>query len=373
MILKVEELKNLAQIILPAVESTDLTALPETLELVASNGILNFSITNKEYLLDVGMNIDSNVSFEATVNATLFLKLISSTTTDTVDLTVTENSLVIKGNGVYKLPLIFEDGQLFKIPRIEIDNIDSEFDVEGDILFGILKYNTRQLSTGILSRPVQKMYYVDEEGAITFTSGACVNKFTLQSPVKLLFNQRLVKLFKLFKNTKVHLIIGNTQLNDEITQTKIRFEADNIKLTAILSCDESMIKSVPVNAIRNRAYNQYTYSVTVNTNKFNDAINRMKLFVGATKLLIPYIKLTFTNEGIILSDIEVTNTENVKYSKDINQFDDSYQLVLDLNDLQAVLDTYSESDLTFNFGDGQCLVVSRVSIKNIIPEVSVNT
>jgi hypothetical protein len=45
---------------------------------------------------------------------------------------------------------------------------------------------------------------------------------------------------------------------------------------------------------------------------------------------------------------------------------------LDLNDLQAVLDTYSESDLTFNFGDGQCLVVSRVSIKNIIPEVSVN-
>ena len=154
MILKVEELKNLSSIILPAVESTDLTSLPETLELVASNGVLKFSITNKEYLLDVSMNIDFEESFEATVNATLFLKLISQTTTELVELSVTDSSLIIKGNGTYKLPLIFDNDVLFKIPRIDIDNVLTEFDIEGDILVNILKYNTKQISTGILSRPV---------------------------------------------------------------------------------------------------------------------------------------------------------------------------------------------------------------------------
>lgn len=372
MILKVEDLKNLAQTILPAVESTDLTALPETLELVAKNGILNFSVTNKEYLLDVAMTIDYEEDFEATVNATLFLKLISSTTTDTVEINVKDNFLIIKGNGSYKLPLIFENNTLFKIPRINIESIDTEFDIEGDILFSILKYNTRQLSTGILSRPVQKMYYMDEKGAITFTSGACVNKFDLPSKVKLLFNQRLVKLFKLFKGVKTHLVIGSTKISEEITQTKIRFEANNIKLTAILSGDEGMIKSIPAEAIRNRAYNQYIYSVNVNTNQFNDALNRIKLFVGGAKLLIPYIKLTFNSDGIIVSDIDSKNIEVIKYSSVPSNFTDDYVLIVDLNELQAVLDTCTESDLTFNFGDKQCLVISRVSIKNIIPEVSMD-
>lgn len=369
MILKVKDLKDLSGIILPAVESTDLTALPETLELVASNGILNFSITNKEYLLDVSVPIDYDEKFEATVNATLFLKLISQTSTELIELFVKDNSLIIKGNGTYNLPLIFQNNELFKIPRIVIDTIDSEFDIEGDLLFNILKYNTKQISTGILSRPVQKMYYIDNEGAITFTSGACVTKFNLDKPIKLLFNQRLVKLFKLFKNNKVHFTLGHTNISNELTQTKIKFEINNIKLTAIVSSDTDMINSVPVKAIRDRAYKDYPYSISVNTSKFNDSINRMKLFIGDGKSLISYIKLTFNSDSLILSDIDNINTESVSYSSSSLSLDKPYTLAIDLIDLQAVLDTYLGSDLILNFGDHQALVISRVSIKNIIPEV----
>lgn len=49
------------------------------------------------------------------------------------------------------------------------------------------------------------MYYFDKDGALTFTSGACVNKFTANVQSKLLFNDRLVKLFKLFKDASVHV------------------------------------------------------------------------------------------------------------------------------------------------------------------------
>ena len=98
----------------------------------------------------------------------------------------------------------------------------------------------------------------------------------------------------------------------------------------------------------------------------------LESFVGGAKLLIPYIKLTFNSDGIIVSDIDSKNIETIKYSSVPTNFTDDYILIVDLNELQAVLDTCTEADLTFNFGDKQCLVISRLSIKNIIPEVSMD-
>ena len=133
-----------------------------------------------------------------------------------------------------------------------------------------------------------------------------------------------------------------------------------------------MLKSVPVSAIRSRAYKDYPYSVTVDTSIFNDAVNRMKLFVGAEKSLISYVKITFNSNSLILSDTDNKNTEIINYTSINKVIDSSYSLVIDLNDLQAVLDTYFDSNITFNFGDNQALIISRVSIKNIIPEVLMN-
>ena len=75
---------------------------------------------------------------------------------------------------------------------------------------------------------------MDEKGAITFTNGACVNSFTLEQPVKLLFNNRLVKLFKLFKDESVKFTIGYDPISDDIIQTKVRFATSDIIITAIL-------------------------------------------------------------------------------------------------------------------------------------------
>lgn len=374
MILKTDNLKELSQTILPAVESTDISSLPETLELIASNGILNFNVTNKEYFLNVKLPVDPNEEFHATINAILFLRLISQLTTETVELTIDNSSLVIKANGVYHIALIFEEDKLFHLPVITIEVVDEIFHINGDSLFSILKYNTKQISTGILSRPVQKMYYVDENGAITFTSGACVNKFInpLNKPIKLLFNQRLVKLFKLFKDLNVVFKVGHSDLDNGFKQSKVQFESSNIVLTAILPSDSDMLNSVPVSAIRSRAETNYPCNVYVDTSTFSDAINRMKLFVAINKAIIPYLKLVFTSDCVLIQDLDGKNVEKVTYSKDQSFEMDEYYLVVDLNELQSVLDTCSESILKFSFGDSQAMVISRLNIKNIIPEVRID-
>ena len=133
MIIRIEDLKNVSQTILTAVDSNELSIITETLELKIENNILYMNVTNREYYAQVKLNMNNEEEFHATVNANLFLKLVSQITTDTVEFSISGNSLVIKANGTYKLPLIYDDDKLLELPIINIDNITSEFDIDGDM------------------------------------------------------------------------------------------------------------------------------------------------------------------------------------------------------------------------------------------------
>ena len=156
MILRIEDLKDVCNKILSAVDSSELSVLTETLELKAENKILYMSVTNREYYVKVKLDLGEDVSFHVTVNANLFLKLISQTTTDTVEITIDNNTLVVKGNGIYKLPLIYDNDKLLELPEIKINNVTSEFDISGDALVSILTYNSKEIAKGNIVRPVQK-------------------------------------------------------------------------------------------------------------------------------------------------------------------------------------------------------------------------
>ena len=369
MIVRIEDLKSISQTILTAVDSNELSVITETLELKVSNNILYMNVTNREYYAQVRLHVDNEEEFQATVNANLFLKLVSQITTDTVEFSISGNSLVIKANGTYRLPLIYDNDKLLELPEIKIDNVTSEFDISGDILVSILQYNSKQLNIGAISKPVQKMYYVDEKGALTFTSGACVNSFILEKPVKMLLNSRLVKLFKLFKGEKVHFKIGYDAISDEIIQTKVKFESKNVIITAILFCDDSMVNSVPVTAIRNRAFADYPYSVNLNKDAFLQMINRLLLFTASSsKELTACCTFEFTKDKVIVYDMEKENREVIYYNNNSN-IEDTYITILDLNDLKGILNTCIEQYATFKFGDEQAVLICRGNVVNVIPEM----
>ena len=369
MIIKSDELKQVCSKILSAVDSNELSVLTETLQLATEDNNLILSVTNREYFVEVKLPITCSENFYATVNANLFLKLISQITTSDIELTVDSTSLNVTGNGKYKLPLIFDNDQLLQLPEILINNPMKTFSISSDILMSILQYNSKELLKGTISRPVQKLYYIDEQGAITFTSGACVNNFTLPECTKFLLNDRLVKLFKLFQNSDVNITIGYDPISDSIIQTKIKFENNMIKLTAILSCDETMLNSVPVAAIRGRANNIYPYSVNIDKNALLQTINRLLLFNtnGTKGNLKPYSIFEFNHDNVRIWDVAKINNEVISYNN--SNIDDNYCATLDLIDLKMTLETCSEQYLTLNFGDSQAVVLARGNIKNIIPEV----
>lgn len=373
MILKTKKLQEVCSKILPAVESTELSSILDVLQLKTVDKVLCLSVTNKEYYVEVKLDITDEVDFHATVSATLFLKLVSQLTAEDIELTVSDNVLNIKANGSYKIPLIFEGEQLMELPVINIENVVKEFDISSGILNSILNYNTKELDKGTISRPIQKFFYVDEKGAITFTTGACVNSFELAQPVKILLNKRLVKLFKLFQDCSVHfkLAYDAVEGSTDIVQTKVQFVASNIVITSILSCDDSMLSQIPVNAIRGRADNIYPHSVVLSKNDLMATLGRLMLFTSSSSEidLKQNIMFVFGSDSVTVSDIKGENKEVLKYLNKESGIVDEYRANLDIMDLKLTLDTCVEPSITLSFGDGNAFILSRGSIKNVIPEV----
>lgn len=363
MILNSEEIKDVCSKILTAVDNSNLSTITETLELIAQENVLYLNVTNREYYVQIKLPISESTEFHATVNASVFLKLISQITTDTIELLALEKSLVIKGNGKYELPLIFEGEQLLQLPKIEINNTTTELDVSSDILLSILNYNLKELNKGLITNSVQRLCYIDEEGCITFTTGACVNKFNLSSPIKILLKPTIVKLFKLFKNTEVHITLGQDSISSDIVQTKIKFDCGNVVLTAIISCDESLVNAVPAKVIRNMATDGYPHLVMLNKDKLVQAINRLLLFSN-TKT---YAKFNFTplEVEIVLNDI---NKETLNYANN-TKLEAVYSCSLDLVDLKLTLETCEDNYVLVKLGNEQSIVISRKDIYNVIPEV----
>lgn len=373
MIIRIEEIQSACSKILAAVDSNALSAVTETLQLSTEGKNLFISVTNKEYYAQVKIEMSEPMDFKATVNAQLFLKLVSQITTETIELTTQDSALVLKGNGTYKLPLIFEGDKLLELPEINIDNPTVNFTIDSNILLSILNYNSKELNKGIISKPIQKMYYVDNEGAITFTTGACVNNFQLQQPVKLLLNDRLVKLFKLFKGEQVDFTLGYDTIADDVIQTKVKFKSDNIIITAVLSCDDTMLQQFPVNAVRGRANATYPYSVNINKDQLIQTINRLLLFTAATgakDIINPYSTFEFTKDRVIIWDTNHENYEEVFYSNTKCNIEDKYVAMFDFKDLKITLENCTEQYVALNFGDETALVVVRGNVKVVVPECS---
>lgn len=365
MIVKVDKFQEVCKKILEAVDSTGVLLISEVLELELIDKKLYLNVTNNEYFVTVAIDVDSDEEFRAVVNAQLFLNLISKLTTSEMEMKIKDTVLSIKSNGNYKIPLIFETDTLVKLPKIKIGEVINSFSISNEVLQSILKYNTKELQKSGIKKAVQKMFYIDEKGCITFTNGACVNSFTLEKPVKILLTEKVVKLFKLFLSESVEFTLGVDVGSNNTTQMKARFKDKDVELTTILSSDSSLINSVPVETIRGLSNIQFPFSAVLDKRSVLDSINRLSLF-DKNNVVTLYTYLVFSKDGLFIYDTRKSNNEKIEL---VNSFSgDDYECILDTNDFKITLEMNNEQYVTMNFGNKKAVVIERANVKNILPE-----
>ena len=370
MIIKTKDFQEVATTIRQATDDS-----AANLEIIAKDTTLFLNVTNKEYYVSAKFPLAEPTTFAATVDASLFLDLIAGLTSDTFGLELDGNTVVVSsGKSKYKVAMIYDNDQLMTLPIIRINNKTVEMTISNDILQSILTVNSKEISKvkNLEVNELQKMYFIDETGCFTFTTGACVNSFELEKPVKLLLNERIVKLFKLFKED-VLFSLGQDPLPNGTSRTKITFETPSIYLAAIITSDDLLISKVqgPCIATKRFIAEPYAHHVVLSAKAVSAAINRLMLFTknSVDKVNMSFIPATCVvdNDEVVLKDkfgnIETVTVENGSY------VDESYTMKINLADVKAIVDSCKTEHITMNCGNGKSVVFVRGNISNLIPEV----
>lgn len=373
MILNTKLFQESANKILIAAE-LDKTAA--NLEIVTKDNVLYLNVTNKEYYVSVKYNIETSEDFRAVVDASLFLNLIYGISSETFEIIIKDNYILVKaGKSNYKLAMIYENDEIMTLPVLKLLNKTVEMTVDKDILHSILNINSKEIAKAkkaLVRSEAQTLCYIDQNGAFTFTDSACLNSFTLEKPIKLLVNDRIIKLFKLF-NTNPTLSFGYDLATNGTTKAKLVLETENIYLAALINCEDRLLDRIqkPYNATKRYFAATYPSNFVISTNVLSAAIARLMLFSKnsgeSTAQVIP-ATFVFKGDEIIIQDKQ-NNTEIVVVENEDSYLVDNYSMTLNLIDLKTILDSYKNEHVTINCGNSQAVVITKQNISHLLPEM----
>lgn len=374
MILKTKAFQEAANKILLAV-GVDKSAA--NLELAAKDNKLFLRVTNREYYCAVGFDLEEHTEFRAVVDANLFLNLISGINTEEFELTINDTNIAVKaGKSSYKLAMIYENDQLMKLPviKLEPDQVTVDMPIAHDILMSILNVNGKEIQKAkrLDVNELQRYYYIDETGCFTFTTGACVNSFTLAKPIKLLLTDKVVKLFKLF-SSDVWMSYGHQLSTDGSTQPIVTFQTENVYVASRLLNDETCIQKIkaPCDAMKKLIKENYDHNLVLSAIDLSAAIGRLLMFhknssAKADLSFVPAI-VEFSNTELTISDVSGDNKEVITVENG-STTPGGYSMGVNLIDLKSVLDSCKNEHVTMNCGNKKSIIIVRGLISNVIAE-----
>lgn len=374
MILKTKAFQEVANKILVAV-GVDKTAA--NLELAAKDTKLFLRVTNREWYCAAGFDLEEATEFRAVVDANLFLNLISGLNTEEFKLEIKDTHVVVKaGKSSYKLAMIYENDQLMKLPIIKLDKdqITVEMGIAQDILMSILNVNGKEIQKAkrLDVNELQRYYYIDETGCFTFTTGACVNSFTLEKAIKLLLTDKVVKLFKLFESD-VWMSYGHQVGTDGSLQPIVVFQTEGVYVASRLLNDETCIQKIkaPCDAMKNLIKEAYDHTLVLSAIDLTAAINRLLMFhknssAKADLSFVPSL-VEFTDTELTISDLSGDNKEIITIENG-STTPGNYSMGVNLIDLKSVLDSCKNEHITMNCGNRKSIIINRGTISNVIAE-----
>jgi DNA polymerase III sliding clamp (beta) subunit (PCNA family) len=374
MILKTKTFQEAANKILVAV---GLDRSAANLELAAKDTALYLRVTNREYYVAVKFDLQEPTDFRAVVDANLFLNLISGINTEDFELSINDTHIVVKaGKSSYKLAMIYENDQLMKLPIIKLDKdqITVDMGIAQDIMMSILNVNGKEIQKAkkLDVNELQKYYYIDETGCFTFTTGACVNSFTLEKPIKLLLTDKVVKLFKLF-STDVWMTYGHNVNSDGSLQPIVAFQTDDVYVAARLLNDETCIHKIkaPCDAMKNLIKESYDHNLVMSATELSAAIARLLMFHknSSAKADLSFVpaNVSITASELMITDLSGDNKE-VLVVENGSTTTGKYTMGVNLIDLKSVLDSCKNEHITMNCGNKKSIIINRGTISNVIAE-----
>lgn len=301
------------------------------------NGILTLQTTDAVNYLYIRHKIETDAdTFNVTVPAELFSKLIARMTSETIILIQKESILQVKGNGDYKVELpVDENGDLIKYPDPLAEVVlEEDGDQVDQVVIKRLLTTLKPALAQTLENPCYTGYYVGDHviATDTFKVADLDSQLFVNS---VLLSSEMVDLLG---------IITDETINVNFFDNAVAFTSSNCDVYGTLM---DGIEDFNVDAITELVERDIDCSCKVPKDRLLRVLERLALFVS------PYdengINVTFTQEGIEISSKSSTGVEVIPYSesKDFKEF----TCCVDVEMLMSVIKAQVCDMLEINYGD----------------------
>ena len=271
------------------------------------NNDLSLTTTDATNYIKVTESVEDFNNFYVTVSAELFSKLISKMTSEYIDIEITDNALIVKGNGEYKLDIqLDEDGSVVKFPdkfsEYPLDITTVEY-IKKETIDKVLNTNKAAVAN-TMEIPCYTGYYFGKDIISTDTFKICATDINVfKEPC--LISPQAMDLLGVFTDDVID--VYNLPNNIMIFTTP-KIQVYTIQLDGI--------EDFAVEPITELVNTEFESSCKFNKNTMVNLLDRISLFIS------PYdnncITLTFTEEGILVKSKKSNGTELIKYTEKDN-------------------------------------------------------
>ena len=283
-----------------------LIPITELIKIQVKDGVLTLCTTDGSNYLYIRETV-SGEDFYTVVSTEVFSKLISRTTSEYVDLELTDSALKVIGNGSYRIELpLDENGEPVRYPdplanKANMDSMDHSAIIKRSTVSDIVATLKTSLAT-TFEVPCYTGYYIDNDSVIatdTYKIGhMTTDGFSLG---RVLLSPSVLDLLT---------IITDENINVRNNTNYYLFDSDNC---SIYSPVMDGVDDYAVTAISDLIKTSFVSSCSVLKNDLLATLDRLTLFIS------PYDKngiyLAFTADGLQITSKAASGIELIKYQK----------------------------------------------------------
>lgn len=313
--------------------------------------VLTLITTDTSNTLKIVADKVEGEDFYAVVPVDVFSKLVAKTTSETITLTLKENSLEVKGNGVYNISLPQDEEGLIELP--EPDSCFGADEKPADKLHlttikNILNINKAAVSKSI-DTPVLCSYYLGESVITTDENVICFNLMPTVKEPKLISS-----------DTMELLALSNSEdIDVYVDGPKLLFVSADLRL---FSYEHDGKEVFPVDDITAYLDEEFKSMCKVPKTVFQNVIDRLSLFIE------PYDKngayLTFTPDGIKVTSKKSSSVEVLSYTE--SKAFSPFVCCVDIPMLKAQIDVIPGETVEVHYGHDSALKLKTEKVIQII-------
>jgi len=301
--IKTQKLQEMVSKAVKGASNNKMIPITGLMAITLKNNVLTLMTTDATNTLKVLENGIDGDEFYAVVQADIFSKLISKTTTETITLTLKENSLQVKSNGTYSIELpLDEEGNLIKFPEYKFDDTVEKNTINLSTIKTILNANKAALAQ-TMEIPVLTGYYFGDTVLSTDSYKVCSTDIKV-FPNRVLLPADLVELLAIMDEEKITV---------HQSGSKILFTTKNV---IIYGTELDGIDDYPVEAIQAYLQTEFNSVCKLPKTALLNVLDRLALFVSTYDKNGIY--LTFTDDSLIISSKKSNGIEVIKYQANEN-------------------------------------------------------